>query len=203
MYLVCSKSFGTFETARQLDVLVMSGKLCYLVACFLIILFFFCRVILLRLVMALELFVHVRVEYVLRYLRWPIFVSMKDMLTVFWHRVCCASWIFTSGAKSKSLVLSQSAEISKRKCQEKKTSVVEKLLLTPPSWQCAGSCIATDSWLFGQHEYNCSSSVTLLTWPGSSRLFLVSQTEITNQKKIIFILVLFVNSEHYPGINIQ
>jgi hypothetical protein len=35
-YMVCSKSFGTFEIARQLDVLAMTGKLCCLVACFLI-----------------------------------------------------------------------------------------------------------------------------------------------------------------------
>jgi hypothetical protein len=40
-------------------------------------------------------------------------------------------------------------------CQERKTSVVEKQLLVPPSWQCTSSCIATDSWLFGQHEHNC------------------------------------------------
>jgi hypothetical protein len=38
-----------------------------------------------------------------------------------------------SGANSESLVLSRSAETSKRKCQEKKTSVVEKKLLVPPS----------------------------------------------------------------------
>jgi hypothetical protein len=36
-YVVCSKSFGTFEIARQLDVLAMSGKLCCLLAFFLII----------------------------------------------------------------------------------------------------------------------------------------------------------------------
>jgi hypothetical protein len=44
--------------------------------------------------------------------------------------------------------------------------------------QCASSCLATDSWLFGQNEHNCASSSTLLTWPGSRRLFLISQTEI-------------------------
>jgi hypothetical protein len=33
------------------------------------------------------------------------------------------------------------------KCQEKKTAVVEKQLLVPPSWQCVSSCITTDSWL--------------------------------------------------------
>jgi hypothetical protein len=58
---------------------------------------------------------------------------------------------------------------------------VEKKLLVPPSWLCASSCIATDSWLFGQCEHNCASSATQLTWPGSGRLFLISQTEITNQ----------------------
>jgi hypothetical protein len=34
------KSFGTFEIARQPDILAMSGKLCCLVACFLIIILF-------------------------------------------------------------------------------------------------------------------------------------------------------------------
>jgi hypothetical protein len=56
--------------------------------------------------------------------------------------------------------------------QEKKTSVLEIQLLVPPSRQCAISCIATDLW------HNCASSATLLTWPGSSRLFLIFQTEI-------------------------
>jgi hypothetical protein len=36
-------------------------------------------------------------------------------------------------ANSESLVLSRSAEMSKRKCQEKKTLVLEKQLLVPPS----------------------------------------------------------------------
>jgi hypothetical protein len=39
-YVVCSKSFRTFEIARQLNVLAMSGKLCCLVVCFLIIILF-------------------------------------------------------------------------------------------------------------------------------------------------------------------
>jgi hypothetical protein len=38
-----------------------------------------------------------------------------------------------SGANSESLVLSQSSETSKRKCQEKKTSVAEKQHPVPPS----------------------------------------------------------------------
>jgi hypothetical protein len=37
MYMMCSKSFGTFEIACQLSILAMLGKLCYLVVCFLII----------------------------------------------------------------------------------------------------------------------------------------------------------------------
>jgi hypothetical protein len=40
LYMASSKSFGTFETVRQLNVLAMSGKLCCLVACFLIIILF-------------------------------------------------------------------------------------------------------------------------------------------------------------------
>jgi hypothetical protein len=86
----------------------------------------FCRVILLLLVIALKLFVHVRVNSVLRYSRLLIFMSVKVMLTVFRHRGCCALWILTSGANSESLVYSRSTEMSKGKCQEKKTSVVEK-----------------------------------------------------------------------------
>jgi hypothetical protein len=39
-YVVCSKSYGTFEIVRQLGVLAMSGKLCCLMACFLIIILF-------------------------------------------------------------------------------------------------------------------------------------------------------------------
>jgi transposase len=31
----------------------------------------------------------------------------------------------------------------------------------------------TDSWLFGQHEHNCASSATILTWPGSSGITLI------------------------------
>jgi hypothetical protein len=64
------------------------------------------------------------------------------------------------------------------KCQEKKTSVVEKQLWFLHHDKCASSCTATDSWLFGQHEHNCASSATLLTQPGFSRLFPISQTEI-------------------------
>jgi hypothetical protein len=40
-------------------------------------------------------------------------------------RVLCIMNL-TSGAKSESLILSQGAETSKRKCQERKTSAVEK-----------------------------------------------------------------------------
>jgi hypothetical protein len=53
-----------------------------------------------------------------------------------------------SGANSGLLVLSWSAETSKRKCWEKNTSVVEKQLLVPPSCQRASSWIATDSRIF-------------------------------------------------------
>jgi hypothetical protein len=42
----------------------------------------FCRIILLSLIIALELFVDVHIEYVLQYLRWLIFMSMKVMLMV-------------------------------------------------------------------------------------------------------------------------
>jgi hypothetical protein len=73
----------------------------------------------------------------------------------------------------------------KRKCQERKTSVVEKQLLVPPSWQWASPCIATDSRPFGQHEHNCASSATLLLWPGSGRLFLVFQTEIHHERTTV------------------
>jgi hypothetical protein len=83
----------------------------------------------------------------------------------FWHQGCYALSILTSGVNSELLVLSQSAETSKRKCQEKNTSVVDKQLLVPPSWQCANSCIATDLWLFGQHKHTCASSATLLPTP--------------------------------------
>jgi hypothetical protein len=86
-----------------------------------------------------------------------------------------------SGANSELLVLSQisqSAETSKRKCHEKKTSVVDKQLLVPPSGQCTSSCIATDLPLFCQHDCNCASSATLLIRPSSGRLFLISHTEI-------------------------
>jgi hypothetical protein len=38
-----------------------------------------------------------------------------------------------SGANSESLVSYQSAETYRRKCQEKKTTVVKKQLLVPPS----------------------------------------------------------------------
>jgi hypothetical protein len=55
--------------------------------------------------------------------------------------------------------------------KEKKTSVVEKQLLVPPSRQYARSFIATESWLFGQHKHNCASSAIILTWPGSGRPF--------------------------------
>jgi hypothetical protein len=61
--------------------------------------------------------------------------NVKVMLTVFLHQGCCASGILTSGTKSESLLLSHSAETSKRECKEKNTSVVEKQLLVPPSWQ--------------------------------------------------------------------
>jgi hypothetical protein len=40
MYVVCAKSFRTYEIALQLDVLAMSGKLRCLVVCFLIIILF-------------------------------------------------------------------------------------------------------------------------------------------------------------------
>jgi hypothetical protein len=40
VYVVCSKSLGTFEIARQLHILAMSGKLHCLIACFLIIILF-------------------------------------------------------------------------------------------------------------------------------------------------------------------
>jgi hypothetical protein len=110
---------------------------------------------------------------------WKARSNVEVMLTVaFGHRGCCASWILMSGANSELLVLPRSAETSKRKCQEKKTSVVNKQLLVPPSWQCTSSCIATDLPLLGQHERNCASSATLLTWLCSGRLFLISQTEI-------------------------
>jgi hypothetical protein len=56
---------------------------------------------------------------------------------------------------------------------------VEKQLLVPPAWQCASSCIAIDSWLFGQHEHNCASSATLLTWPGSRDSFLFPKLKST------------------------
>jgi hypothetical protein len=72
-----------------------------------------------------------------------------------------------------------------RKCQEKKTSAVEKQLLVPPSWRYASSCIATDSWLFGQHKHNCAPSATLHNSPGSGRLFLISQTEIHFERTMI------------------
>jgi hypothetical protein len=39
------------------------------------------------------------------------------------------------------------------KTSGEKTSVVEKQLLLTPSWRRAHACIATDSWLFGQHEH--------------------------------------------------
>jgi hypothetical protein len=38
--MVCSKGFGTFEIAHQLDILAVSGKLCGLVVFFLINIFF-------------------------------------------------------------------------------------------------------------------------------------------------------------------
>jgi hypothetical protein len=96
---------------------------------------------------------------------------------VLWHWGYCASWILSSGANSKLLVLSPSPEKSKRKCQEEKSSVVKQLLV-PPSWQCASLCIVTDSLIFCQHEHNCTSSAILFTWLGSRRIFLISQTEI-------------------------
>jgi hypothetical protein len=40
LYMICSKSFGTFEIVRQLDVLIVLVKLFCLVACFLIIILF-------------------------------------------------------------------------------------------------------------------------------------------------------------------
>jgi hypothetical protein len=81
------------------------------------------------------------------------------------HRGCCASWILTSGTNNESLALSRSAEMSKRKCQEEKTSAVEKQRLVSPSWQCASWCIVTDSWLFGQRTQLCFlNHPTHLTW---------------------------------------
>jgi hypothetical protein len=98
---------------------------------------------------------------------------MKVMLLVFfWHWGCCASWILTLWANSESPVLSQSAETFKRKCQEQQ-------LLVPPLWQCASSCITNDLWLSGQHKHKCASSATLLTWPGSGRLFLFPKLKST------------------------
>jgi hypothetical protein len=96
---------------------------------------------------------------------------MKFMLMAFLMRVLC---IMSSYIRANS-ESTQNAEISMRKCQEKITSVLDKQLLVPPSWQCTSSCIATDSWLFGQHAHNCASSATLLIWPVSGRLFLFPQ----------------------------
>jgi hypothetical protein len=76
----------------------------------------------------------------------------------FLYRGCCLAWILTSEANSESLVLSRSAEASKRR-QQKRTPVVGKQLLGPPTWQCASSCIASDSLLFG-----FQSHPTHLTW---------------------------------------
>jgi hypothetical protein len=68
---------------------------------------------------------------------------------------------------------------------KRKTSVVEKQLLVPPSWQSVSSCISTDSWLFGEHEHNCASSPTLFTWPSAGRLFLIFQTEVHFERTTI------------------
>jgi hypothetical protein len=84
----------------------------------------------------------------------------------FWNWRCCASWILTSRVNSESLVLSQIAETPKRNCKEKKTSVVEKQLLGPPSWQCASSCNATDSWLLA------NTNTTVLPQPPYSLTWL-------------------------------
>jgi hypothetical protein len=72
LFVVCSKSFKTFEIAHQVNILAMLDKLCCLVVPND---HSFCRVILLWLVIPIELFVHVHVECVLRYLRWLIFIS--------------------------------------------------------------------------------------------------------------------------------
>jgi hypothetical protein len=68
----------------------------------------------------------------LKNVRW-VRSNMKVMLTFFFtSRFLCIMNSYVRG-KNESLVLSQSAETYRRKCQEIKTSVVEKQLLGPPS----------------------------------------------------------------------
>jgi hypothetical protein len=49
----------------------------------------------------------------------------------------------------------------------------------------ASSCTTTNLCHFGQPEHNCASSDIPLTWCGSGRLFLISQTEIHLERMMI------------------
>jgi hypothetical protein len=95
--------------------------------------------------------------------------KVKVMLAgFFWHRGCCASWILTSGANSESLVLSRSAETSKRYFQEKK----------PQFWR-------NNSWFL--HDDNAPAHASLLIrdfWPIRTQLcFLSHRTHLTSLRQ--------------------
>jgi hypothetical protein len=98
-------------------------------------------------------------------------VEHKRHVTVFFiSRMLCIMNPYFRGKQWIAGIILKCRNILEKMLGEKDPSCGEQLLVLP-SWQCASSFIATDSWLFVQHEHSCASSATLLTWPADFSLF--------------------------------